>query len=140
MSPQAGGQARRLRRELTASERRLWAELRKLDLRFRRQVPIGRYIADFASHSAKLVVEVDGGRHDLPDAQLHDLERDAWLSSVGYRVIRVPDRRAYEHPETVAEEIASLPPRRGKGRDGGARAAIDGRARAARHPTPPAER
>ena len=106
---------------MTASERRLWEALRKLGLHFRRQVPIGRYIADFASHAAKLIVEVDGARHDLPEAQLHDLERDAWLTSVGYRVIRVADSRAYEYPQAVAEEIASLPPRRGKGRDGGVR-------------------
>ena len=123
---------------MTASEKRLWAELRKLDLRFRRQVAIGGYIADFASHPLRLVVEVDGFRHDLPDAQLHDAERDAWLTSVGYRVIRIPDRRAYEQPEAAAAEIATLPPRRGKGRDGGARTPVTQRALVAA-PVLPAE-
>ena len=114
------------------SEARLWAELRKLPLRFRRQTPIGRYIVDFVCHAAKLVVEVDGARHDLDEAQLHDHERDAWLTSVGYRVVRVGDTRAYEDAHAVAEEIATLLPRREKGRDEGARANVAGDALEAR--------
>ena len=117
---------------MTASERRLWAELRKLELHFRRQVPIGRYIADFASHNAKLVVEVDGLRHDLPDQQLHDVQRDAWLASAGYQVVRVRDTLAYEYPEQVARQIVTLPPRGGKGRDGGECIRLDNLAQVAR--------
>jgi very-short-patch-repair endonuclease len=119
---------------MTASERRLWTELRKLDVHFRRQAPIGRYIADFACHAARLVIEVDGGRHVLPEEQLRDAQRDAWLKTIGYRVIRVRDTRAFEEPEKVVAEIAasnSLPPRRGKGRDGGVGATIENVARAA---------
>ena len=92
---------------MTASEKKLWAELRKLDLNIRRQAPIGRYVADFAQHSAKLVIEVDGARHDLEDAQLHDHLRDEWLRSQGYRVLRVRDIEAFEEPHAVAVRVAA---------------------------------
>ncbi len=85
----AVGRARHLRREMTGPEKILWAELRKLDLHVRRQVPMGGYIADFAIHSAKLIIEVDGARHDLPENELHDALRDAWFTSQGYSTLRV---------------------------------------------------
>jgi very-short-patch-repair endonuclease len=74
---------------MTGPENVLWAELRKLDRHVRRQVPIGSYIADFAIHSAKLIIEVDGARHDLPENELHDALRDAWFVGQGYRTLRV---------------------------------------------------
>jgi very-short-patch-repair endonuclease len=92
---------------MTVSERKLWAVLRKLDLGFRRQAPMGRYVADFVHHGAALIVELDGARHDLPEAQLHDLERDAWPKSQGYRVLRIPDGEAYGDPHAAAERIAA---------------------------------
>jgi very-short-patch-repair endonuclease len=92
---------------MTASERKLWAALRKLDLGIRRQAPIGRYIADFIHHGSALIIEIDGARHDLPEAQLHDLERDAWLNSQGYRVLRIRDSEAFGRPHETAELIAA---------------------------------
>jgi very-short-patch-repair endonuclease len=74
---------------MTGPEKLLWAELRKLDLHVRRQVPMGPYIADFAIHGAKLIIEVDGARHDLDENQLHDALRDAWFTSQGYRTLRI---------------------------------------------------
>jgi very-short-patch-repair endonuclease len=119
------GRARRLRRDMTASEKRLWKALRALDLHIRRQAPIGRYVADFAHHGARLIIEVDGGWHDLPEAQLHDAERDAWLTEQGYRVMRIRSREAFDYPYDVADRVAAeiqrsppspaLPPSRGKG-------------------------
>jgi very-short-patch-repair endonuclease len=100
--------ARRLRADMNVGERKLWEELRKLDLHIRRQAPIGRYIADFAHHSAKLVIEVDGGRHDLPENQLHDHDRDEWLRSQGYRIMRVRDQDVIENPKGVAERVSEL--------------------------------
>ena len=100
--------ARRMRREMTASEKRLWAALRKLDIGFRRQAPIGRYIADFAQHSSKIVIEVDGGCHRLPDVEARDATRDGWLMSQGYRVIRIPNDQAYADPWSVAEMAMAL--------------------------------
>jgi very-short-patch-repair endonuclease len=101
------GRARRLRRDMTVSEKRLWEALRALNLHIRRQAPIGRDVADFAHHGAKIIIEVDGGRHDLPEAQLHDVERDAWLAAQGYLVMRVRDREAYDYPYDVAERVAA---------------------------------
>jgi very-short-patch-repair endonuclease len=104
-APGAIGRARRLRREATLPEKRLWAELRKLDPQFRRQAPIGRYIVDFACHRAALVVEIDGARHDLPEAQLHDYERTVWLNSQGYRVLRFRNEDVLADAVGVAESI-----------------------------------
>jgi very-short-patch-repair endonuclease len=115
---------------MTLGEKRLWEELRKLKLHIRRQAPIGRYIADFVHHTARLVIEVDSPWHDSDDAQLHDAERDEWLGSQGYRVLRVRGE-ALMAPHDVAERVAqiisdrlgrpkaSTPfPSMGKGRDG----------------------
>jgi len=99
---------------MTASERALWEALRPLNLHIRRQAPTGRYVVDFVHHGAKLVIEVDGGRHDLPEAQLHDAERDAWLNAQGYRVLRIRDRDAfgdaYAAADRIAAEIQQSPP------------------------------
>jgi len=92
---------------MTASERKLWAVLRKMDLGIRRQAPIGRYIADFVHHGAALVIEVDGARHDLPEAQPYDAQRDAWLTSQGYRVLRIRDVDAFGRTHYVAEQVAA---------------------------------
>ena len=84
--------ARDLRRNMTDGERKLWAELREFrrwyGIHVRRQVPIGRYIADFVIHSHKLAIEVDGEFHALPDRAIRDRLRDEWLSSQGYRILR----------------------------------------------------
>ena len=92
---------------MTVSERALWKALRALDLHIHRQAPIGRYVADFVHHGAKLVIEVDSGWHDHPEAQLRDAERDAWLVSQGYRVMRVRDGEAFGNPYLVAERVAA---------------------------------
>lgn len=110
---------------MTVSERVLWEALRRLNLHIRRQAPLGRYVVDFVHHGARLVIEVDGGRHDLPEAQLHDAERDAWLAAQGYRVLCIRDRDAFGAADATADRIAAeiqqspptptLPPSRGKG-------------------------
>jgi len=92
---------------MTLSEKNLWKALRALDLHIRRQAPIGRYIVDFVQHSARLVIEVDSGWHDHPEAQLRDAERDAWLAEQGYRVMRVRDGEAGGNPYLVAERVAA---------------------------------
>ena len=121
------GRAQALRRNMTVSERRLWRALRRLDLGFRRQVPIGRYVVDFACLRARLVVEIDGYWHEQPDAKLRDQTRDDWLRREGYRVIRFADLRVFNETPTVVEAILeALPPQGGKGWDGGARAEFSG--------------
>jgi very-short-patch-repair endonuclease len=79
--------ARRLRREAPATEQQLWRLLRdrRLDgLKFRRQLPIGRYVADFVCLRHRLIIEADGPHHDAA----RDAERDAWLKTQGFRVLR----------------------------------------------------
>jgi very-short-patch-repair endonuclease len=83
--------ARRLRREMTPPEARLWLALRgnRLGVKFRRQHPIGRYVLDFYCAELKLAVEVDGRGHEHPDQTRHDRARTAWLSTEGVRVVRL---------------------------------------------------
>lgn len=81
--------ARELRSRLTFSEQVLWAQLRgsRLGVAFRRQAPIGRYIADFLAPSARLIVEIDGGYH--AQRRSADARRDRVLARLGYRVLRL---------------------------------------------------
>ncbi len=77
-----------MRHEATEAEGRLWQELRDRrpnKIKFRRQAPIGRFIADFVCVEARLIVEVDGSQHA---DSLHDQERDAELKARGFRVLR----------------------------------------------------
>jgi very-short-patch-repair endonuclease len=84
--------ARKLRTRMTDAETKLWQELRAKrfeNYKFRRQAPIGKYIADFVCYERKLIVEVDGSQHR--DSQ-HDSVRGLWLGEQGYRVLRLWNR------------------------------------------------
>ena len=101
------GFARRLRRDMTDAERRLWHYLRRrqlLGFRFRRQFPIGPYIVDFACLEAKLVIEVDGSQHF--DAA-GDIARTQRLHEHGYRVLRFCNNDLMRNIEGVLETIAT---------------------------------
>jgi very-short-patch-repair endonuclease len=80
--------AKRLRREMTDAEKRLWSALRNRQIagaKFRKQQPIGPYIVDFVCQEKRLILEADGSQHlESP----HDLRRDAVLTSKGYRILR----------------------------------------------------
>lgn len=98
-----------MRAQPTASEAALWEALRgsKLGVGFRRQVPIGRFIADFCAPSARLVVEVDGGAH-VGRAQA-DARRDRALTRLGYTTVRVPAELVVDNlPAAVALICAAL--------------------------------
>ncbi|EFY9895753.1 TPA: DUF559 domain-containing protein [Shigella dysenteriae] len=108
--------ARDLRRNLTLQERKLWRYLRSRrfgDFKFRRQHPVGSYILDFACCSARVVVELDGGQHDL--AVAYDTRRTSWLESQGWTADHPHPERARgptepnsccgENMETVLENI-----------------------------------
>ena len=85
--------ARGSRREMSAGEAKLWMWLRgrKFEgIKFRRQVPVGPYVADFYCEAHRLVVEVDGGQHRLAEQVTRDAKRDAYLVDHGYRVVRIP--------------------------------------------------
>ena len=86
--------ARSLRNHSTKAESLLWYELRELraaGLKFRRQAPIGPYIVDFLCPSVRLVVEVDGDSHETEAGKRHDANRDAYLKSLGYGVLRIDE-------------------------------------------------
>ncbi len=98
--------ARRLRKNPTDAESRLWRHLRQKQLggyRFRRQVPLGPYVADFVCQSEKLVVEVDGGQH--ADRTEDDARRSRWLITNGYRVLRFWNNDVLGNTEGVLETI-----------------------------------
>lgn len=109
--------ARSLRQNMTKAEVILWMHLRKRALncaRFRRQHPIGPYIADFACAAARLVVEVDGATHSTPEELAYDQRRTNYLQSKGWSVIRVSNTDIYENIDgvwlTIAAQLA--PPAR----------------------------
>jgi len=94
--------ARALRRDSTEAERKLWSLLRSRRLsayKFRRQFPIGPYIADFACFARRLVIELDGGQH--ASAQSYDEARTRYLESQGWRVLRFWNNDALANPEGV---------------------------------------
>ena len=98
----ARDRARALRHEMTDAERSLWRILRSRQIErhgFRRQVPFGRYIADFVCHQARLVIEVDGGQHE--PSSLQEAERSRFLKSQGYRVLRFWNHEILENPDGV---------------------------------------
>ena len=113
--------ARELRKNATDAEKRMWRALRENfpDAKFRRQVPIGSYFADFLSFSMKLVIEVDGGQHG--EAQEYDARRTAFIEAQGYRVIRFWNNDVLGNTEGVIAAISlSL------GERGGSREAAEG--------------
>ena len=99
--------ARFLRHAMTDSERRLWSRLRseQLGVKFRRQHPVGNYIADFACLAPKLIVELDGSQH--ADEQQYDERRDAFFKSEGFAVLRFPTDQPFVNVEGVLSVIAS---------------------------------
>ena len=84
--------ARKLRREMSPPEAILWQILRTrpAGLTFRRQHPIGPFVADFYCPSRKLIIQVDGIAHAMGDTPQRDARRDEWLRSHGYQIVRIP--------------------------------------------------
>ncbi len=98
--------ARSLRNQATDTERHLWHSLRNRQLgghRFRRQVPIGAYIADFACLEAKLIIELDGGQHQ--EQADYDARRDRKMEAEGFRVLRFWDNQVFQETQAVLEVI-----------------------------------
>ncbi len=103
--------ARDLRRNNTSAEDLLWSNLRnrKLDgLKFRRQHPLDKFIADFYCHEIKLVIEVDGSVHDNEDAKLYDEQRTYELKELGITVARFRNEEVLERMEEILKTIREL--------------------------------
>ena len=98
--------ARRLRKESTEAEKLLWSHLRRhqmLGFQFRRQEPIGRYIADFVCYKRRLIIELDGGQHQ--EQTDYDNERSLVLNSHGFRVVRFWNNDVLSNMEGVLAAI-----------------------------------
>ena len=98
--------AKQLRKEMTKEERHLWYDfLRGHPARFSRQKVLGKYIADFYSAQAKLVIELDGSQHYEDGGAEKDAERTAFLEGYGLRVIRIPNNAVNQNFRGVCEYI-----------------------------------
>jgi very-short-patch-repair endonuclease len=109
--PKPIGLARNLRRKESDAERKLRSKLcsrQFINLKFRRQHPIGKYIVDFVSLEKKIVVEVDGGQHNEPGNMEKDERRTSWLENEGYHVIRFWNNDVIPNIEGVGLKILEL--------------------------------
>lgn len=104
-TPAAQVNARTLRQSMTDAERKLWSGLRgeQLGFKFRRQHPLGRYIADFACLDPRLIVELDGSQHAGNHA--YDRSRDAFFVAQGFTVLRLPSNAPFQNLDGVLSAI-----------------------------------
>lgn len=118
--------ARALRHSMTEGEKRLWARLRTLrrshNLHIRRQAPIGPYVADFAVHDARLIIEVDGEHHQSAQQQSLDAHREVWFAGQGYQTLRFSTGDLISNIEGCLQAILDVaappplaPPHKGEG-------------------------
>ncbi|WP_105435968.1 endonuclease domain-containing protein, partial [Neorhizobium tomejilense] len=110
-SPAAASNAPRLRKSTTDAEWRLWTALRKElpetpGTHFRRQMAIGPYVVDFVCLRHRLIVELDGKIHDTPEQRLRDAERDAYLRSENFRVLRFSNEKVMREMPSVLRNLA----------------------------------
>jgi uroporphyrinogen-III synthase len=100
--------ARHMRTEGTPAEKLAWSLLRNrrlLGLKFRRQVAIDRFIADFYCHELRLIIELDGDIHDYQGQIDKDDQRDLRLKQLGYQILRVANGMVIREPDLFVEEI-----------------------------------
>jgi very-short-patch-repair endonuclease len=110
--PDSVRRARDSRKAQTSAEEKLWSLLRNrkvISRKFRRQHPIGPWVADFACPSIRLVIEVDGPSHEAPDQQAWDEMKTEYLRTSGWRVIRIKNADVYQAlGEVEARIIAEI--------------------------------
>ena len=103
--------AKLLRKNQTPQEQKLWSLLRNKkfqNLKFKRQVPFGNYVADFFCESQKLIIEIDGSQHNFEENKLYDEERTKFFENEGYRVIRFWNNEIDENIEGVYLKIMEV--------------------------------
>ena len=105
-NPKLSSNSRRLRREMTKEERHLWYDfLKSLPVTVHRQKVLGPYIVDFYIATAKIVIELDGSQHYEDVGKQKDLDRDSWLKSQGYRILRYANSDVNQSFSAVCEDI-----------------------------------
>lgn len=100
--------AKKLRRDMSDEERILWTLLRDrrfAAFKFRRQVPLGDFVADFVCYERKLVIELDGSQHAEPEQAAFDAKRTLALEAAGFRVLRIWTSDLFKEREGVFETI-----------------------------------
>jgi very-short-patch-repair endonuclease len=103
--------ARELRNTLTPPERKLWKYLRQMEqlgFHFRRQAPIGPYVADFAELTRKLIIELDEESYGDAQALRRDARRDHFLLGAGFRIVRISNSEISRNCQGVAEHIMNM--------------------------------
>lgn len=123
--PPSRGRAKNLRKNLTDAEQKMWWDLRefkKLGFHFRKQAPIGHYIIDFVCLKHKIIIELDGGHHTEDTQRAHDIKRDTWLKSEGFKVLRFWNDEFFKNRNGVLDTILNALPLEGEG----GRAALGG--------------
>lgn len=102
--------AKQLRNNMTDAEAIIWEYLsnNQLGLRFRRQHPVSRYIADFYCHSKKLIIEIDGSVHNSMEQQGLDKEREINLQELGLHIIRFSNNEVVGNPDEVIAKIKNF--------------------------------
>lgn len=114
--------ARALRQRQTRAEELLWSLLRNRQhkgMKFRRQVPLGWYIVDFACYASRLVIEADGPYHKTVFMRVRDRKRDNWLRAHGFRVLRFTNEQILKRTREVLAAIGPEPPESGLTRSRG---------------------
>ena len=101
--------AKDLRKNMTEAEKILWFHLKQKPdgFKFRRQHPLGVYIADFYCHKLKLVIELDGSVHNVDEVKANDEIRQRVIEESGIKVIRFTNERVFNDLEMVIQEIKS---------------------------------
>ena len=100
--------ARELRQKQTPAEQAMWKLLRDRrlhDLKVRRQFPIGNFVVDFCCYELRLVIELDGEVHSEPRQMAHDENRDAYIRSCGYRILRFSNQRVFDDAAGVLDDV-----------------------------------
>jgi cyclase len=109
-NPLLFARAKELRNNVTQAEMVLWGYLktRPLGYKFRRQHPLGIFIADFFCYKLKLIIEVDGPVHDKEEVKMNDVERQKIIESEGIKVLRFTNDEVMKHLEAVIEKIKNV--------------------------------
>lgn len=103
--------ARNLRKNAPDAEKILWRYLRNrqvMDMKFRRQVPIGKYIVDFCCHEKRLIIELDGGQHTFNGNIERDTKRQKHLEEEGYKVLRFWNTDIFLNIDGVLQNICRV--------------------------------